>query len=69
MSNRRYSINDIKIPPNLLKKLTAEVLKEISKQDEATFYEWFEGLNLEEVSLCHHKFCVGFSSNNNCEVL
>lgn len=49
-SSRRYSINDIKLPTNLMKGLSIQVLKELSKQDEATFYQFFEGLNLEDVS-------------------
>ena len=51
MSLRRSSINDIKLPPNLVKKLSIETLKDVSKQDEATFFQWFEGLELEEVGL------------------
>lgn len=50
MSNRRFSINDIELPPNLMKGLSLEVLAELNKQDAATFYQFFEGLNLEDVS-------------------
>lgn len=43
------SINDVKLPPNLVKDHSVQVLKELIKQDEATFFEYFEGLNLEDV--------------------
>lgn len=49
-SSRRRSINDIELPPNLLKKLSVEVLRDLNKQDDATFYQFFEGLDLDEVS-------------------
>ena len=48
--NRRMSINDVMLPPNLVKGLSVQVLKELQKQSDATFFEYFEGLNLEEVS-------------------
>lgn len=49
-SNRRFSINDIQLPTNLMKGLSIQVLKELNRQDEATFHEYFEGLGLEDVS-------------------
>ena len=49
--SHRLSINDIDLPSNLMKGLSLPVLKELSKQDEATFYQFFEGLDLEEVSV------------------
>lgn len=48
--NRRMSINDVMLPPNLVKGLSVQVLKELQRQSDATFFEYFEGLNLEEVS-------------------
>ncbi len=54
-ANKRYSINDIKLPPNLVKTFSPAMLKELSKQDDATFYEFFEGLKLDEVG--HKSFC------------
>lgn len=50
MSGRRFSINDIQLPPDLMKGLSLEVLRELDKQDDATFYQFFEGLKLEDVS-------------------
>lgn len=49
-SPRRFSINDVVLPPNLMKGLSMATLKDLNKQDEATFYQYFEGLNLEDVS-------------------
>jgi hypothetical protein len=48
--SRRFSINDVELPANLMKDLSTQVLKELNKQDEATFYEFFEGLSIEDVS-------------------
>ena len=45
------SINDVKLPSEPLKGLSVEMLKELSKQDDATFFQFFEGLNLENVSV------------------
>ena len=55
-SDRRRSINDIDLPPNVVKGLSIEMLKELSAQDEATFYQFFEGLQLEEVSRCVFRY-------------
>lgn len=63
MSDRRYSINDIKLPPTVVKGLSVQTLKEISKQDEATFYQWFEGLDLEEVGHNINPKSLWFYSN------
>ena len=49
-NRRRFSLNDVELPPNLVKGLSLPVLRDLSKQDEATFYQFFEGLDLEEVS-------------------
>ena len=44
------SINDVRLPPDMVKDYTVEALKELSNQDEGSFYEFFQGLNLEDVS-------------------
>ena len=49
-SGKRLSINEIVLPPDYVKKLSGETLKTLSSQDEATFYEFFQGLELEDVS-------------------
>lgn len=54
-SNKRFSINDISLPNSLMKGLSIEVLKDLNKQDEATFYQYFEGLKLEEVKRVREK--------------
>lgn len=51
LSRKRRSINDIQLPSALVKGLSLPVLKELSKQDEATFYQFFEGLDLEDVRM------------------
>ena len=48
-SSHRMSINDVQLPPNLTKDLSLQTLKELDKQNDATFLEYFEGLNLDEV--------------------
>ena len=48
--SRRFSINDVELPTSLMKGVSTQMLKELDKQDEATFYEYFEGLSIEEVS-------------------
>ena len=53
MDKRTSSISNIKLPPGLLRSLTLGKLKEIDKQDEATFYQFFEDLNLEDVRASH----------------
>lgn len=50
MVDRRLSINDINLPPDVIKGYTLEGLKELSNQDEGSFYEFFQGLDLEDVS-------------------
>lgn len=50
MSDRRRSINDIQLPPDMIKGYSLDGLKELSKQDDGSFYEFFQGLDLEEVS-------------------
>lgn len=50
MSARRHSINDVRLPPDLIKGYTLEALKELNNQDEGSFFEFFQGLDLEEVS-------------------
>lgn len=50
MSDRRVSINDIRLPPDVIKGYSVEGLKELSNQDEGSFYEFFQGLDLEDVS-------------------
>ena len=47
-SDRRFSINDIELPSNL---------KELNKQDDATFFQYFEGLQLEDVSSSVFNVC------------
>ncbi len=47
---RRMSINDVQLPSDLLKNLSRAVLKEIGKYDDPTFFEYFEGLKLNDVS-------------------
>ncbi len=49
MSNRRLSLNDVKVPSSALRDLSVERLKAI-QDEESSFYEFFEGLNLEDVS-------------------
>lgn len=44
------SINDIRLPPDVIKGYSVEGLKELSNQDEGSFYEFFQGLDLEDVS-------------------
>ena len=50
MVDRRLSINDVNLPPDVIKGYTLEGLKELSNQDEGSFYEFFQGLDLEDVS-------------------
>ena len=47
--DRRMSINDVNLPSDLVKKQSIAALKELLQQDEATFFEYFEGLNLADV--------------------
>ena len=53
MADRRVSINDIHLPPDVIKGQSIEVLRELSNQDEGSFYEFFQGLKLEDVSNHH----------------
>ena len=46
-------LNDIKLPQGTLKELSLETLKEVNAQDEATFYEFFQGMNLPDVRNSH----------------
>ena len=46
-------LNDITLPQDMLKELSLETLKEINAQDEATFYEFFQGMNLPVVRNSH----------------
>jgi len=48
-SSNRMSINDVQLPPDLMKDMSIQTLKELGKLNEATFFEYFEGLNLDEV--------------------
>lgn len=48
--NRHLSINDVRLPPDLIKGYTLESLKELNNQDEGSFFEFFQGLDLEDVS-------------------
>ena len=50
MSDRRASINDIKLPPDAVKGLSLDVLKAINEQDDASFYEFLQGMDLGDVS-------------------
>ena len=50
MSDRRLSINDVRLPPDLIKGYTPEALKELNNQDDGSFFEFFQGLDLEDVS-------------------
>lgn len=43
------TINDIHLPPDMFKDMSVEFLKTLDCQDEATFFEFFEQLNLEDV--------------------
>lgn len=54
-SPRRFSINDVVLPSNLMKGLSMATLKDLNKQDDATFYQYFEGLNLEDVKRVREK--------------
>ena len=51
-SGRRLSnsINDIHIPSDIIKGYTIEGLKELSNQDDGSFFEFFQGLDLQDVS-------------------
>lgn len=46
-------LNDITIPPRLVKELDLNTLKSINDQDEVTFYEFFQGLDLPDVRSSH----------------
>ena len=46
-------LNDIAIPPGLLKGMDLNTLKSINDQNEVTFYEFFQGLNLPNVRSGH----------------
>ena len=50
-------LNDITIPPGLVKELDLNTLKSINDQDEVTFYEFFQGLNLPDVRSGHSSEC------------
>lgn len=56
MTDRRLSINDIRLPPDLIKDYTVDALKELNNQDEGIFFEFFQGLDLEDVSILSLKF-------------
>ena len=49
MSN--VKLGDIRLPPRLIKDLDLETLRSINGQDEATFFEFFQGLDLPDVSI------------------
>ena len=51
MSGRRpsASINDIHLPPDVIRGYDMNGLRELSNQDDVAFYEFFQGLDLEEV--------------------
>ena len=46
-------LNDITLPPRLVKELDLKTLKSITDQDEVTFYEFFQGLDLPDVRNSH----------------
>ncbi len=48
MSNRRASLNDVKVPSSAVKDLSVDKLKTI-QDEEGSFYEYFESLDLEDV--------------------
>ncbi len=45
------SINDVNLPAYLLKDMSMELLKTLDGQDEGTFYEFFQELQLGDVSV------------------
>lgn len=49
-TGKRLSINDINLDSRIVKDLSLDTLKILSNQDDGTFYEFFQGLSLEEVS-------------------
>ena len=57
MSGRRpsASINDISLPPDIIKGYNMDGLRELSNQDDVAFYEFFQGLDLEDVSSSQNK--------------
>ena len=46
--NRRYSIQNVRLPPNLLKEVDIERMGSLS-EDEGAFMEFLDGLDLEDV--------------------
>lgn len=46
----KIRLSDIRLPPRLIKDLDLETLKSINSQDDATFFEFFQGLDLPDVS-------------------
>ena len=49
MVDARTSLNKVRIPPNIVKEIPFDRLKSLN-EDEDSFYEFFEGLNLQDVS-------------------
>ena len=49
MSGRRTSLNEIKLPPSVVKGLSVDKLKTLS-EEESSFYEYFETLDLNDVN-------------------
>lgn len=46
----KVRLSDIRLPPRLIKDLDLETLRSINSQDDATFFEFFQGLDLPDVS-------------------
>ena len=47
-SNRRISIQNVRLPPDLLKDIDMEQMGKLS-EDEGAFMEFLDGLDLEDV--------------------
>lgn len=50
--SKRYSvtsINEVRIPPNLIKDMSVEMLRALDGQNEGTFFEFFQELQLDDV--------------------
>ena len=46
--NRRFSMQDVRLPPNLLKEIDIERMGSLS-EDEGAFMEFLDSLDLEDV--------------------
>jgi len=45
----KVRLGDVRLPPRFMKDLDLETLRSINSQDDATFFEFFQGLDLPDV--------------------